>query len=382
MNQSVAVVEKPTKIAVIDREIEARKDALLAVMPDNLSYDRFRRVVTLAIAKNPDLLECTASSIITAVIEAAQLGLEPTGSLSRAWLIAYNKNVGTKQNPKWAKEAQLQIGYMGLVELALRSGRIRSAEARLVYEGDIFEVEFGTDQRIVHKPMFLTSSPEKITLVYAVVWRMDSTWDIEVMRKDEIDGIRARSKSANHGPWVSDYGEMARKTVLRRLLKRQPLTVETIDAIAKDDEIEYAQEAAYVAPNAAKARIMAKLRAPDPGEVMASEPTVDEAAGEVPPEPVAPTVPRKRRPMPEPEEDVEGPAIDGEVIEDELDVAVEIASAEAYQAAVESAPAQKDDARCGNPSPWDDGVSCELDKGHSLAHRANNGSWPTSRRGS
>jgi len=380
MNQSVAVVEKPTKIAVIDREIEARKDALLAVMPDNLSYDRFRRVVTLAIAKNPDLLECTASSIITAVIEAAQLGLEPTGSLSRAWLIAYNKNVGTKQNPKWAKEAQLQIGYMGLVELALRSGRIRSAEARLVYEGDIFEVEFGTDQRIVHKPMFLTSSPEKITLVYAVVWRMDSTWDIEVMRKDEIDGIRARSKSANHGPWVSDYGEMARKTVLRRLLKRQPLTVETIDAIAKDDEIEYAQEAAYVAPNAAKARIMAKLRAPDPGEVMASEPTVDEAAGEVPPEPVAPTVRRRKAPGPSPEEEARM-LEDGEIDDAEMQVGDE-AGAELVAAVVESAPAQKDDARCGNPSPWDDGVSCELDKGHSLAHRANNGSWPTSRRGS
>ena len=380
MNQSVAVVEKPTKIAVIDREIEARKDALLAVMPDNLSYDRFRRVVTLAIAKNPDLLECTASSIITAVIEAAQLGLEPTGSLSRAWLIAYNKNVGTKQNPKWAKEAQLQIGYMGLVELALRSGRIRSAEARLVYEGDIFEVEFGTDQRIVHKPMFLTSSPEKITLVYAVVWRMDSTWDIEVMRKDEIDGIRARSKSANHGPWVSDYGEMARKTVIRRLLKRQPLTVETIDAIAKDDEIEYAQEAAYVAPNAAKARIKAKLRAPDPGEVMASEPTVDEAAGEVPPEPVAPTVRRRKAPGPSPEEEARM-LEDVEIDDAEMQVVYE-AGAELVAAVVESAPAQKDDARCGNPSPWDDGVSCELDKGHSLAHRANNGSWPTSRRGS
>jgi len=374
MNTAVAVVEKPTKIAVIDQEIEARRDALMAVMPANLDYDRFRRVVTLAVSKNPDLLECTASSIITAVIEAAQLGLEPTGSLSRAWLIAYNKNVGTKQNPKWAKEAQLQIGYMGLVELALRSGRIRAAEARLVYDGDIFEVEFGTDQRIVHKPMFLTSNPEKISMVYAVVWRNDSTWDIEVMRKDEIDGIRARSRSANHGPWVSDYGEMARKTVLRRLLKRQPLTVETIDAIQRDDETEYAQEA-YVAPSESKARIMAKLRAPTPGEVASSEPTVEEeAVAEVPPAAAPPPAVsplrvrnETRKPAPEEEarmlEDVE---IEAEIVE---------------VAAVESAPKQKDETRCGNPSPWDDGVSCELDKGHSLAHRAQNSSWPTSRRG-
>ena len=379
MTQAVVVAEKPRdKVALIDAALMERRDALMAILPATMDYERFRRVATMTVAKNPNLLECEAGSLVLGIMEAAELGLEPTGTLGRAYLVPYNENVGTKQNPKWIKRAQLQIGYLGLAELARRSGVVRAAEARLVYTGDDFDVVMGTAKAVVHHPHYLTSAPSDILFAYALVWFQDGTWDYDVMPKVEIDLIRARSKAANNGPWVSDYGQMAKKTVLRRLLIRQPLTIETIEAISRDDEREYAPAsvAEYIPPTDAKARglaAMAKLRAPSPGEVEPSEPTVDEAAAEVPPAVAPPPAvsPRRRR-APAPEE----APIDAEIVAEE---AYEEAVAEqADQAAVaESALAQKDEGVCGYASPWGkDDPPCELPKGHSLHHRNASASWP------
>jgi recombination protein RecT len=246
---------------------------LPAILPNGMSPERFEAVTIQAIAKNPELMDCTPQSIIMAVLEAAQLGLEPTGSLSRAWLIPFKG------------EATLMIGYQGYVDLARRSGDVSKVWARVVYEGDEFSVEYGTHEGIHHVPMLETSDPTKITHVYAVALLRNGVTDFEPMTKAQVDGIRARSRSANKGPWVSDYAEMAKKTVVRRLVKRLPLTSEIMDAISRDDEREFASPPEHVESRTAsvKASLQARLSGGQPAQDAPQQPEEAEVAVSSPP---------------------------------------------------------------------------------------------------
>lgn len=243
---AVVKVEEPPKLLQL---IESRRESIAAVLPNNMSVERFIKVTWLAMNKNPDLLLCTPQSILGSVIEAAEVGLEPTGSLSRAWLVPYNVNVGTKQNPKYEKQAQLQIGYQGLADLARNSGDVTKIESRVVYKGDLFEAEYGTTPGITHVPAFLTSDVADIEKFYAVAYFKDRSIQFDVMTKAQVDGIRARAKSANNGPWVTDYAEMGRKTVTRRLMKSLALSPETAAAVQRDIDREVAAPALEAGPS-------------------------------------------------------------------------------------------------------------------------------------
>lgn len=229
----------------------AMAERLPAMLPNGMSPARFEAVTIQAIARNPDLMDCTAQSVVMAVLEAAQLGLEPTGSLSRAWLVPFKG------------EATLMIGYQGLVDLARRSGGVSKVTSRVVYEGDDFAVEYGTREGIHHIPLLETTDPSKITHFYCIAQLRSGETVFDVMTKQQVDVIRARSRTGNKGPWVSDYSEMGRKTVTRRLVKSLPLTAEVMDAIERDTEREF-NATGEVKPSATatvKASIAAKLGA-------------------------------------------------------------------------------------------------------------------------
>jgi recombination protein RecT len=258
------------------------------ILPNGMSPQRFEAVTIQAIAKNPDLLDCTPASVVMAVLEAAQLGLEPTGSLSRAWLIPFKG------------EATLMIGYQGLVDLARRSGDVSKVWARVVYEGDDFAVTYGSNEGIHHIPLLETTDPTKITHFYAIAKLKDGSQVFEVMTKQQVDAIRARSRSANRGPWVTDYAEMGKKTTTRRLVKSLPLTAEIMDAVARDDEREFAgqpEAPAESRTSTVKAALAAKLRPSEappvqnaPGaaeEAPAQSASTDSAGGQTDPIPVA-----------------------------------------------------------------------------------------------
>lgn len=236
--QSTAVaVVPPTQekaIVTIKRELEAREQDLLAVLPHGMDAQRFVRVSLIAISKNPDLLACTPGSIIRSIVEAAEVGLEPTGSLNRAWLIPY-ENKDTKK-----KEAQLMIGYQGYADLMRDSGKVTRITAECVYEGDHFRVIKGTEEpRIEHEPAFATEDPTKITFVYGVAWFADGTNQHEVMSHQQVEAIRAKSRQRNGPTWTQNWPQMARKTLVRRLANYVPLTARAIAAIARDDEREF-----------------------------------------------------------------------------------------------------------------------------------------------
>jgi recombination protein RecT len=225
--------------------------ALVAVFPSALERDRFIAVVAKAIIGSPKLMECTRASLAAAIHEAAQLGLEPTGLLGSAYLVPYRRNVAPKgQRAQWISEAKLIPGYRGLIDLARRSGEIEAVEAKLVHRRDTFRLLEGTEPSLVHERFIPdpTDAPEErdpgpVVGAYMVATLRGGHRQVEWMTADEIDVVRRSSKAADDGPWVNHYGEMARKTVVRRGSKYLPMTTEFRRALELDEEAERGAEA-------------------------------------------------------------------------------------------------------------------------------------------
>lgn len=206
--------------------LKTKKSNLAAILPRTMNVERFIRLALAACVNNPDLLKCTRESLYLAVYECATLGLE-IGVLDSAWIIPFGK------------KAVAIPGYRGLVDLARRGGDVATIETRIVKSEDTFRVTGGTSPGIEHEINLEGQATEKnMVAVYAVATLRTSEKQFEVMTKKQVDEIRARSKAANKGPWVTDYLEMARKTVIRRIIKSLPISVETASLMTKALEMD------------------------------------------------------------------------------------------------------------------------------------------------
>lgn len=230
--QTTAIAKIDPRQANLKTLFERSKGAIAQVLPRHLTADRILKVTLAATSRTPKLLECTQTSLLSSVMQAAQLGLEPGGPLGHAYLVPFSNKV----DDKWITECQLIVGYRGLIDLARRSGQIDSIEARCVYERDKFRVAYGLIQVLEHEP-FMDGDAGKLVCVYAIARVKGGLPQVEVMTKSQVDGIKAMSKtgSKNFGPWKEHYEEMARKTVVRRICKYLPLTVELAEAIEADE---------------------------------------------------------------------------------------------------------------------------------------------------
>lgn len=204
-----------------------------ALLNDKDFLDRFARMALTELRINKKLGDAVASNPVSfygAMNKVAALGLQVGNGLGHAYLLPFDKK--QKQGNQWvtvATEIQLIIGYQGMIELARRSGQIESLYAVPVYKGEPFEVTMGLSQDIQHKKIFdgsVDPTPQNLIAVYAVAKLKGGAVQFDVMTLKEIDNIRSRSKSKDNGPWVTDYVEMAKKTVLRRLFKMLPVSVE------------------------------------------------------------------------------------------------------------------------------------------------------------
>lgn len=211
--------------------LETAAPKMAAVLPEFLTPERLVQVAVACISRTPKLLECTPSSLLHAIMQCAELGLTPSSALGEAYLVPFKDKV------------TMIPGYRGLVALARRSGQIKDIESVVVREGDRFRYKRGIRLVLEHTPKLGNRQKDKLIAVYMVAWLKGSARPhVEVMDRTEVDAIRARSRSANDGPWVTDYDEMARKTVVRRGVKMLPMSVALARAVAIDDE-EYGGDA-------------------------------------------------------------------------------------------------------------------------------------------
>lgn len=195
------------------------KAQIASALPKGLTADRMTRVVLTALNRTPKLLECTKESLWQAVLDCAALGLFPD-ALGRAYLVPYGK------------QCQLILGYRGLLDLMYRSDRIDMVQVGAVHKGDRWIYERGMTPRLEHTPC---DQPGELTHVYTLVHLKGCGMpSIEVMTKREVDAVRARSRSSNSGPWVTDYEAMAIKTCIRRHAKILPMSAELAAALDTD----------------------------------------------------------------------------------------------------------------------------------------------------
>lgn len=177
------------------------------------------------INKNPQLKKATFESNVMAVLNIAQTGLSLNPVLKYAYLVPRTAN----KNGEWIVETCLEPSYIGLCKLVTDSGSAKSIVSHLVYEGDEFEVSLGTSTNIIHKPKYKT---KVITHVYVVSVLHDNSKLVDVMTLEDVNDIQERSESfkafkagkIKSCVWISDFGEMARKTVIRRGIKYLPKT--------------------------------------------------------------------------------------------------------------------------------------------------------------
>lgn len=188
-------------------------------LPKHLSPERFARIAITALTKTPKLNQCTTESLMKCLLDLSAAGLEPDGR--RAYLIPYGK------------EATVVVSYMGLVELMRRSGDITSIRAETVCVNDAFSWSNG---KVDHQVDWFAPRGE-VKAVYAEAAMTTGDTQTAVMTKDEVEAIRKRSRAGKSGPWVTDWGEMAKKTVVRRLSKMLPLSSEIMDYVSADDAL-------------------------------------------------------------------------------------------------------------------------------------------------
>lgn len=209
--------------------LEAYRPQLEKVLPAHISPDRLIRLAITCYRMTPALAQCDRTSLFGAVMQCAQLGLEP-GVLGEAYIVPFKGR------------AQLIPGYQGLIKLAYQSGEIRSIWAYAVRERDTFEVELGTEQKVVHVPLKRQNgfpAPEEergeIVGVYAGAELATGGKAIALMTVEEIQRVRGRSAASNSGPWATDFEQMALKTALRRLFKWLPRSIKVRAALALSD---------------------------------------------------------------------------------------------------------------------------------------------------
>lgn len=204
-----------------------------AVIGNNMSGERLYQLCVSTINKEPKLAECSPESVLSCFMKCSALGLEPSAvdGLGRAYILPY----GNRKNGR--TEATFIIGYKGIIDLARRSGAIKSIHAQAVYEGDEFEAwedesgqhfEFRQNRDAEH-------SQRKLTDVFVNAQLMTGGFVFEHMTRAEIDKIRGRSKASDNGPWVSDYEAMAKKTVIRRVFPYLPVSVNAAQAVGADE---------------------------------------------------------------------------------------------------------------------------------------------------
>ncbi len=229
VNQQTAAANRkkqPNSIADYIRQMEP---GIKAALPAVMTPQRFTRIALTAVRTNPKLAQCTPASFLAAMMTAAQLGLEPNTPLGQSYLIPYY-NGKTR-----AYDCQFQLGYRGMIELANRSGQISTIQAHTVYENDEFSYSYGLEPTLKHVPT--TGARGKPTHFYAVYRTKDGGYGYEVMTVEEMQQHRARFSKSRGGPWDTNFEEMAKKTVLKRVLKYAPLRSDFAQALSQDSTI-------------------------------------------------------------------------------------------------------------------------------------------------
>lgn len=217
------------KTQALVKALEAKKEDLTRALGNRVDPEIFIQIVANAYLHDAYLVRCSQMSIYVAAMEAARTGLRPDGE--EAVIVGY------RDKDSGEVVAQFQPMYQGLVRLMLRAGA-RKVWAHVVYEGDRFAYELGSDPRLVHVPAALGEQRGSIVGAYAVVKLANGETQFEVMDLEELEKVRRASKVPNSPAYRGWLSEMYRKAPLRRLRKWVEMDADASAAFRLDAALE------------------------------------------------------------------------------------------------------------------------------------------------
>lgn len=197
-----------------------------------------------AINRSEQLQKCSRESLLQAVLNVSNVGLTLNPASKEAYLIPRYSGITRSM------EASLEPSYIGMVKLLTDTGSVKSMVCQLVYEGDKFELDLANNSSpVIHKPELSSSKRGKPIGVYALATLADNNRQVEWMDIETVHEIRDRSETykafklgkIKSCTWVSDEGEMTRKTVIKRIYKYLPRSEKAaaLDAAIELDNQDY-----------------------------------------------------------------------------------------------------------------------------------------------
>ena len=224
--------------------VERMRGEIAKALPRHIQENgpRYARTAVTLIRSNPKLAVCSPVSFLSSLMTASSLGLDLNPALGQAYIVPRQRRIKTESGWDTVLEASFQIGYRGLLDLAMRSGKVASIDAQVVHERDKFEYELGAEPKLVHIPALADRGAP--VAYYAVARFTSGGWTACVLSREEVlEHAKKFSQSYDSrggsfgGPWQTDFDEMARKTALRRLLKYCPLSPEIAAAGIQDGSV-------------------------------------------------------------------------------------------------------------------------------------------------
>lgn len=207
--------------------LEQKRNDIADALADQIDVGRFTKTALVAARKSPRLRKCSIESVYESLLDSARLGLQPDGK--EGAIVPYYDSDDERY------QAQFQPMAEGISSLMLRSNDVAKVEARAVRENDEFDYSYGTGQYIEHKPA--RKDRGGVIASYAIIyWTSTDEPTIEVLEKTDIEDIRNASDAPNSPAWSDWYGEMARKSAVKRISKYADLSPEAREVIDVDNE--------------------------------------------------------------------------------------------------------------------------------------------------
>ena len=238
--ETAPATREKTRRELVSEAVQRMSQPLQQALPRHVDHERFERQVLTAVKGTPELLECFGSaegrtSLLLSVMQCAALGLEPNTPTQDAWILP--------RRNKGQQEAQLSIGYRGLLRLARRSGDLKTVVAEVVYAADEFRWARGLESdEFLHRPSDDADRGE-LTHAYAIARFLNGGYQFVVLNRADVEKRRAqsdswRSESARkYSPWAQWPEAMWRKSALRELTKFLDLSPELAAAVHVDERL-------------------------------------------------------------------------------------------------------------------------------------------------
>ena len=224
-NQALTLQERVYRVL---SELEKRRDEIVAVLPGDISFEKFHSNASAALRRDPEILACTTFSLINAIIESAYDGLRLDGR--EAVLTAHNVNVGTKDRPRWEMQAVYFPMVRGLIKKILLGREVIGIDVDVIYANDEYRIVRGTDPSIHHVPL-ISGARGALVAVYSIATLRTGLRVSEFMTREDV--LKVRGEAKTQSVWNKWEAEMWKKSVLRRHEKRLPGGRDMIDTEAR-----------------------------------------------------------------------------------------------------------------------------------------------------